>query len=148
MSDCCSSSSNCSSELSKVSKKQLCPQCEKNGTLLPIATVYQHLKQSWSWEPQGEHFYFCEASNCEVVYFDEHGSLIKQSEIRTPIGVKTQQANDLICYCYGVSVQAAKKDADIKSFVIGMTKQGSCACEIRNPSGRCCLKDFPKKKKV
>jgi len=27
---------------------------------------------------------------------------------------------------------------------VAKTKQKSCACEIRNPSGKCCLADFPK----
>jgi len=30
----------------------------------------------------------------------------------------------------------------IKAFVIQQTKEGLCACESRNPSGRCCLADF------
>ena len=152
MSGCCSSNSTCnessekteSTESKKVAKKQACPQCKQNGTLLSVSTVYQHLQQPWSWQPQGEHFYFCGSNHCDVVYFDEEAHCITQSEIRTTIGAKTQQADDLICYCYNVSLQHAKQNTDIKAFVVNMTKQGACACEIRNPSGRCCLKDFPK----
>jgi hypothetical protein len=28
--------------------------------------------------------------------------------------------------------------------VIEQTRLHNCACDVRNPSGRCCLKDFPK----
>ena len=31
-----------------------------------------------------------------------------------------------------------------KEFVMAQTKAQNCACEIRNPSGKCCLVDFPK----
>ena len=37
---------------------------------------------------------------------------------------------------------AANKE--IKDFVIKSTKEKTCACTTRNPSGKCCLKDFPK----
>jgi len=144
MSDCCSSSNSCG-ETSRVAKKRACPRCTKNGTLLPTSTIYHHLKQSWLWQTQGGNYYFCESFDCEVVYFnDENSKLIKQSKLRTSVGVKTQKPNDLICYCYGVDLQAARENSNIKSFVMEMTKHGSCACETRNPSGRCCLKDFPK----
>jgi hypothetical protein len=28
--------------------------------------------------------------------------------------------------------------------VMAQTKAGLCSCDTSNPSGRCCLKDFPK----
>jgi len=30
----------------------------------------------------------------------------------------------------------------MKAFVVQQTKEGLCACEARNTSGRCCLADF------
>ena len=144
MSDCCSSSlSGSCNESPKVAKKLPCPQCNKKGTLLSISTIYHHLKQPWAWKGKRD-YYFCDNSDWAVAYFDDGKNLINASELRTTIGVKTQQADDLICYCYGVSLQAARENPHIKSFVVEMTKHGSCACETRNPSGRCCLKDFPK----
>jgi hypothetical protein len=138
MSDCCSSSS-CKST---PQKKRLCPRHGANGTLVSITTIQHHLKQPWHWQASDQAYYFCDDPHCEVAYFAEDDSIIKQSELRTEIGIKTQQPDALICYCYGVSLQAAQENPAIKAFVVKMTKQSQCACETRNPSGRCCLKDF------
>ena len=141
MSDCCSSSC----ESSKVAKKRPCPRSGKSGSLVSTTTIQHHLKHPWHWQAKNQAYYFCDDPSCEVVYFAEDNSVIEQSELRTTIGIKAQHADDLICYCYGVSLQQAKENTEIKAFVVSMTKQSSCACETRNPSGRCCLKDFPKK---
>ncbi|MCF6204409.1 MAG: hypothetical protein L3J59_12215, partial [Methylococcaceae bacterium] len=56
--------------------------------------------------------------------------------------------NNKLCYCFDVNVaeyiQALKNNtaSEIKNFVIQKTKSGECACEIRNPSGQCCLANF------
>ena len=140
MSDCCSSS--CQS--SEVKKKSPCPHCQNNGTLVSTTTIEHHLKQAWHWQAPDQTYYFCDSTDCAVAYFSDD-SIIQQSELRLKIGIKTQQADDLICYCYGVSLRQAKENPEIKAFVVDKTKQSNCACETRNPSGRCCLKDFPKK---
>jgi hypothetical protein len=50
----------------------------------------------------------------------------------------------MLCYCFGVTKADARSDPGIKKFVMAQTKLGLCACEMRNPSGRCCLPDFPR----
>jgi len=145
MSNCCTNKNISSS----VSNKHPCPRCNQNGTVVPTSTIYHHLKQPWNWQAQELTYYFCADSECELVYFSEDkGDLkqdvIEQNQLRINVGIKTQADNDLICYCYGVSLAEARQEASIKDFVVNMTKQSSCACETRNPSGRCCLKDFPK----
>lgn len=142
MLDCCSTSS-CQS--AKVAKRRPCPRNGKQGILVSTTTIQHHLKQPWLWQANGQVYYFCDDPACKIAYFAEDDSIIEQSALRTSIGIKTQRSDDLICYCYGVSLRAAKEDPAIKTFVIEMTKQGDCACSTRNPSGRCCLKDFPKK---
>lgn len=137
MSSCCSSILGDSAP-----KKRPCPQCGSNGALVSSNTIYHHLKQSWQWQAKEQAYYFCDDPNCNVAYFGEDDSVIEQSVLRMAIAVKTQVDDDLICYCYGVSLGDAKADSSIKDFVIKMTKNSACACESRNPSGRCCLKDF------
>lgn len=140
MSSCCSNSKTPTS----APTKHPCPKNNKDGVLVPTSTIYHHLKQPWKWQAQDQAYYFCDDPDCDVVYFSEDNSIIEENKLRTKVGIKTQADNDLICYCYGVSLNEAKQDTSIKDFVIKMTKQNSCACETRNPSGRCCLKDFPK----
>jgi len=135
--------------MSNCCTKHPCPRCNQNGTVVPTSTIYHHLKQPWKWQAQELTYYFCGNSECELVYFSEDKDelkqdVIEQSQLRINVGIKTQADNDLIFYCYGVSLAEARQEASIKDFVVNMTKQSSCACETRNPSGRCCLKDFPK----
>jgi len=54
----------------------------------------------------------------------------------------------MLCYCFDIS-EAAYRIAladgmakAMKAFVVQQTKEGLCACESRNTSGRCCLADF------
>jgi hypothetical protein len=123
--------------------------CPVNGKpYLPVTqkTMSHHLKQPWNWQAKEQGYYFCSDPECEVVYFAEDDSVIKTSELRTSVGVKTMQADSVICYCYGVTLGDAQSDSSIKEFVVQKTKVDECACDTRNPSGKCCLKDFPKKK--
>jgi hypothetical protein len=89
----------------------------------------------WIAKPQG--YYFCDVPTCAAAYFGEDGDTLRTTDIRT-------SSTGLICYCYGVTDTEAKADPTIRNFVIAQTKGGACSCTTRNPSGRCCLKQFPK----
>lgn len=53
-------------------------------------------------------------------------------------------ASSLLCYCFGITWQDYFDDPAVKQYVIEQTKNGNCECASQNPSGQCCLKDFPK----
>lgn len=149
MSDCCSSEkSSCSSQAKKKSfpRKFSCPENHEDYVAVTKQTIIHHIKSPWETELTEEQYYFCDDPECDVVYFGLSGSVIKKSELRTKVGIKEKDDNALICYCFGVSKAIAKQDAEIKTYVTKNTKAELCACDIRNPSGRCCLKDFPKQK--
>jgi hypothetical protein len=59
------------------------------------------------------------------------------------VGIKEAAADALLCYCYGVTRAVALSDTAARAFVVAQTRRGLCSCETSNPSGRCCLKDFP-----
>ena len=141
---CCNSSS-CEQTGAKSAPRKLnCPAKGKAYLSVEPKTISHHLKQSWKWSAVEQGYYFCSDPECDVVYFAEDGGVIKTSELRTAVGVKEMKPDSLICYCYGVTLDDAKSDATIKEFVIQKTKVDECACDTRNPSGRCCLKNFPK----
>ncbi len=122
--------------------KLKCPVNGRQYAGVSDKTILLHISEPWSWDGKKQAYYFCEDPECEVVYFGEDKSIITKSALRTVIGIKEKSEDALICYCFGVSKRAAV-DSQIKKFVIKNTKDHACACEIRNPSGRCCLKDFP-----
>ncbi len=140
MSDCCSSAS-CS--LNSAPRKQHCPGNNALCSQVSQTTILHHIKQPWHWEAKEQAYYFCSDPGCEVVYFGQDNSIITQSELRTEVGIKAKLPESIICYCFGVTYKDVSLDPDIKAFVIDKTRDHSCACETRNPSGKCCLKDFP-----
>jgi hypothetical protein len=60
------------------------------------------------------------------------------------VGAKDLSGNAPLCYCFGVSKADAINDPAIRDYVLTKTKRGICSCETSNPSGCCCLKDFPR----
>lgn len=107
---------------------------------------YQSSSQSSMelWRQTAKRFFFCDDPSCDVVYFGDDGSTILKQQLRTGVGVKEAGDNALLCYCFGVSRRDFQLDPSTRDFVVVQTKTGLCSCDTRNPSGRCCLKDFPK----
>jgi len=144
MSGCCSTEiSDGSSHLKNAPKKQCCPE---NGSIykaVSYKTVLHHLKQPWRSNAKNQGYYFCDDADCDVVYFAEDHSSIKQNDLKTLVGVKNPSDDSIICYCFNVTRHDALADKHIKQFVIDATKNHQCNCDISNPSGKCCLKDFP-----
>jgi len=109
-----------------------------------MGTILHHLKAPWNYV-LGEHkYYFCGHPDCHVVYFDKADGIIGLDQIRGEIGHKRTDRDRLLCYCFGVTQGEAELNPGIRDYVVQQTREGTCACDSRNPSGRCCLKDFPK----
>ncbi len=140
MSDCCSSSS-CDST---HPKKHRCPVNGQEYSEVSVRTITHHIKDAWAWQPTGHRYFFCDDPACEIVYFGDDSSTILKSQLRTRVSLKELSDNSLLCYCFGVTETDFSVDPATKDFVIAQTKAGLCSCDTRNPSGRCCLKDFPK----
>jgi len=140
MSQCCSSNQ----ETNPCRKKHACPVNGKTYSSVSWATMLHHIKNPWQFESQQRCYYFCDDPACDVVYFADDGTCIDKSMLRTSVGIKEQDQNSLVCYCFGVTKALAQSDPKVKSFIMEQTKNGVCSCEVCNPSGRCCLKEFPK----
>ncbi|MDH5516258.1 MAG: hypothetical protein OEY36_00390 [Gammaproteobacteria bacterium] len=144
MSDCCSTQNQTMPEPKHKSDKQLCPVCANKCLSVEIKTMLQHIKSPWQYSLTGQQpFFYCSSALCDVVYFSTDGTAINKPDIRQEIGVKEKNDNALICFCFGVTKAQAASDKKIKEFVVNQTRLSLCACDTSNPSGRCCLKDFP-----
>jgi hypothetical protein len=140
MSDCCSKSySN-----NEAHDTHRCPVNGKEYHGVPEKTILHHINEPWHWKGRRQNYYFCDDPECDVVYFGQDDSVINKSELRTIVGVKEKSGVFPICYCFGVSANQAAKNPVVKAFVLQKAKEHVCECETRNPSGKCCLKDFPK----
>lgn len=141
MSDCCSASN------APVAhpKKLRCPACGNQSAEVSATTMAHHLKLVWAWTNRDCRYFFCDAQACEIVYFGEDCTAVFKSEVRTAVGAKDASDAALLCYCFGVTRADARQDGRARAYVLAQTEQGKCACETANPSGRCCLKDFPRR---
>jgi hypothetical protein len=140
MSDCYSNS--CST--SNLHKKYRCPVNGREYKEVSEKTILHHIKEPWNWKDKQQSYFFCDDPECDVVYFGQDDSVIEKSDIRTRVGVEENKSDSLVCYCFGVTNNIAATQLGVKEFVINKTRDQMCECEARNPSGKCCLKDFPK----
>jgi hypothetical protein len=139
MTDCCSPTG-CDAH---HPNKRRCPANGLECAEVSVRTISHHIRAAWEWAHYADHYYFCEDPGCDVVYFGEDGSTILKSQLRTRVGTKDDAGNSLLCYCYGISKEDFQRNPTTKDFVMAQTKAGLCSCETSNPSGRCCLKNFP-----
>ncbi|MEN8170840.1 MAG: hypothetical protein ABFS08_11520 [Pseudomonadota bacterium] len=142
-------SDNCCESSQNKPREAACPGCQQAGATVEHTTLLHQLTTPWQQSLSDAQYYFCAQPGCEVVYFNTDGSRFTTKALRQPVGQKSEDARRIICYCFDIHLndladpQAAKQS---REFVIKETRNKACACEMRNPSGRCCLRDFPKQK--
>ena len=151
MENSCSTSSGCSvPDTRKTKAKVICASCGAVGHRVARKTLLHQLKHSELMTLHGASFHFCAKIDCDVVYFGEGGATYTQDQVRQKVGRKSTDRQRTICYCFDVSESGVREELEktgkskSKTFVMEQVKLKNCACEIRNPSGQCCLKDFPK----
>lgn len=144
MSDCCS----LSDSKPVHPNKHRCPVNGIEYAEVSARTIAHHIKHAWQWDGNGRRFFFCEDPDCDVVYFGDDDSVILTSQLKTEVGVKTTAEHATLCYCFGVTRADALNDPAIRNYVVAQTRLGLCSCDTSNPSGRCCLKNFPRNKEA
>ena len=126
------------------SSRYVCPVNGHEYREVSVKTILNHIRQPWNWQAKSQSYYFCDDPDCDVVYFGRDDSIIEKSALRTRVGVKESLDDAMLCYCFGVTATEAATQPEIKVFVAEQTRARTCECEARNPSGKCCLKDFPR----
>ena len=125
----------------------ICPANGRRYRQVPLRTVLHHVGRPWQRQIPEQGYYFCTDPECEVVYFGDDQQTLTRTDLRGPIGQKSTDPQRTICYCFGITAADALAPTDggrdSRDYVIERTRIGDCACAIRNPSGRCCLGDFP-----
>jgi len=140
MVDCCESK-----ERTQHPRKHNCPVNGKQYTAVDRNTLLHHVKDPWKINlDKNQGYYFCSDPDCEIVYFGENDMTISKNNVASEVWEKESNPARLVCYCFHVSHAQASADKDLKSYVMQQTKNALCSCETSNPSGRCCLINFPK----
>jgi hypothetical protein len=144
MSDCCSVNA-------KTGSAPLVMVCPVNGARskqVDMLTVKSLLRRLPLGMPNTQ-YYFCDSSECEVVYFplDTQAPLFCRGDLMVRVGAKEREEPIPVCYCFGFTRSDIKNEvAETGSSTIAEqikteVKAGNCACELKNPSGKCCLGD-------
>lgn len=123
-----------------------CPQCNNAGQSIDNATIKSLISVSLHRVADMTHR-FCATTECDVVYFAEDKSeIFYTNDIRERIYQKDPHTDDvLVCYCFFHTVGDIKSSLDktgnslIVDDINHGIQQGHCACDWRNPQGKCCL---------
>lgn len=128
-----------------------CPRCGTRGRQIPSATVRSILKPDVGAAVREEAGYrFCASPRCDVLYFDAAGWFAPKVDATGRVGLKETIDPVPLCYCFGftradVRAEIATTGAcTIPARITAEVKAGQCACEVKNPSGACCLGDVGK----
>ncbi len=148
MSDCCSVNETCSVKETPAAAPAVmpCPECgsrSKQVESLTVKSLVRHL-------PFGmlpAQYYFCEATGCDVVYFPSNpeAPIFRRGDLLVRVGAKEGGDAGLVCYCFGITrkdigdeIQQTGKSTAAER-IKAEVRADNCACEVKNPSGKCCL---------
>ncbi len=123
-----------------------CPECgsrSKRVDAITVKSLVRHL-------PFGmlpAQYYFCEARACDVVYFPSNpdAPTFRQGDLLVRVGLKEKHDPIPLCYCFGVARSDIAEEvrqtgkSTVAEQIKAEVKAGNCACEVKNPSGKCCL---------
>jgi len=121
----------------------VCPGCGERGRQVALLTVQAQVAISLR-TLGASPYHFCPTPGCEVVYFTAGSPPILRGQVRERVFQKEPAPDVLVCHCFRYSrVVIQRSDragrAAILADIVAGTRQGQCACELRNPQGSCCL---------
>lgn len=125
----------------------ICPLCKNKVDKVSPITVKSLVNEDFQRGLSSiDGFHFCKTPNCEVIYFKEN-ELIRQENFKIEVGLKEWSKSNTICYCFDWTKDKIKeeiKELGKSNVVIDISSKMDeigCSCDIKNPSGKCCLKE-------
>jgi len=142
MSDCCSVNA-------KTGTAPAVTACLVNGAhsrKVDTLTVKSLVRKLPLGMPNSQ-YYFCDAPDCEVVYFpfDAEAPTFRRQDLLVRVGAKEKADPVPVCYCFGFTRKDIENDiaktghSTVADRITAEVKADNCACEVKNPSGKCCL---------
>lgn len=128
----CCSTSNTSKEIKK------CPLCHSESEKIGEKTILSLLKEENQDLLDNQKLYYCNNHDCDLVYFSEKQNFYKK-DLKINI-------DDKVCFCFNISkeeIEREGKDKVLDKIKTNMKDIG-CSCDIKNPSGKCCMPQIEK----
>ncbi len=123
----------------EAQSRSLCPSCGATGRNVQWITVKSLLTAQALERADAGEYLFCGSPACDVVYFTNSadGAAFLRVDVRVPVFPKEPPGERVACYCF--EIVESRIDAETESRIRAHVSAGRCACEIKNPEGRCCL---------
>ncbi|HAA56180.1 MAG TPA: hypothetical protein DCE42_15555 [Myxococcales bacterium] len=146
-------SHHCCSSLEHKSPKhqeqmtERCPACGEKGRKVGHQTIQSMLAISLEALMPASSYRFCRSPDCKVVYFSEtEGLTFTEFDLREWVYQKhPEDERVFVCYCYQHTTASIREEllttgeTTIIEKITAGTKAKTCACDLRNPQGTCCL---------
>ncbi len=133
-------------DLTDTIRNPVCPTNGKLGTPVSILTLKAMLDLPLT-ELRETAYRLCNDPDCPTVYYSEDGfQIFEETGLRERVYQKHPvQGEVFVCYCFRYTVGEVTRDIKehatptIPAAITAGVQAGKCACDIRNPQGRCCL---------
>lgn len=145
MSGCCASKPNGACVLPQ-NTSGTCPSCATKAKSVSTLTV-KSLVRDHTHVSKDSVYWFCRTPDCEIVYFSDD-KVFRKPDVKARVGLKEREDPIPLCYCFGYERADIRRDveahgkSDIPDWIKAEVQAGFCACEVKNPSGACCLGDI------
>lgn len=122
-----------------------CPACGAPGRPVGAPTLRAILGPARAGQLQAVEQRFCRTPSCAIVYYGADGRAVSKGEVPVRVGLKEPHDPIPLCYCFGFSRADVRAElasggpCTIPDRIAALIQAGRCACEIKNPSGACCL---------
>src|SRR5262249_28651343 len=93
---------------------------------------------------------FCRTRSCDVLYYDTDGGFVAKDAATVRVGLKESVDPIPLCYCFRFDRADVRREVSetgectIPMRITAEVRAGRCACEVKNPSGACCLGEVKK----
>ncbi len=144
MGSCCNGSSSEVPQLKNDSHAR-CPRCGAIGRVVAEETIEAILKASLATSLLAVERRFCRTASCDALYYGADGRFIEKAAARVRVGVKESEDPIPLCYCFDFNRADVRREVaqtgecTISARIAAEVRAGRCTCEVKNPSGGCCL---------
>ena len=134
----------CTLKPAKVSAATACPECHRVGRNVERITLKALLRPAALERRSAAEHRFCATASCDVVYFGE-GEVFRRDDVLVAVFQKEPEGGRTVCYCFGVTEDEIRREVEDSgrsasaARIKALVQVESCACEVRNPQGSCCL---------
>jgi hypothetical protein len=114
-----------------------CPECGAVGAAIKRRTV---VAVSRAAIPAHQTLRLCRTAGCSLIYYGDAGARVT---VETLALRPTFKGGDVVCFCF--LHRQADVDGDLSAVVAAIGSRvhaRDCACDLRNPTGKCCLVDL------